>query len=105
MLTMLSNSLIQQHNANGLTCHITMKVASKDSSCSLVGWGARAGCAEVSTGSKEASKGKHGQKVCTEEYRWLRYSLEKDMCEYKQTATETPDVLALSATSEKNIRA
>jgi hypothetical protein len=44
-MTMLSNSLNQQHNANSLTCHITMKVVSEDSSCSMVGWGARAACA------------------------------------------------------------
>jgi hypothetical protein len=51
MITMLSNSLSQQHNVNRLTCHITMKVVSEDSSCSMVGLGARAACAEVSTGS------------------------------------------------------
>jgi hypothetical protein len=64
---MLSNSLIEQHDANRLTCHIKMKVVSEISSCSMVGWGARAACAEVSTGSVEDSKAKHGQKVCTEE--------------------------------------
>jgi hypothetical protein len=30
------HSRIQQHNANRLTCHITMKVVSEDSSCSIV---------------------------------------------------------------------
>jgi hypothetical protein len=63
MIAMLSNSLIQQQNANRLTCHITMKEVSEDSSCSMVGWGARAACAEVSTGSVGDSKAKHGQKV------------------------------------------
>jgi hypothetical protein len=50
---MLSNSLI---NVNRRTCHIAMKVVSADSFCSVVWWGARAVCAEVSTGSMEASK-------------------------------------------------
>jgi hypothetical protein len=36
-----------------------MKVVSEDSSCSMVWWGARAACAEVSTGQWEASKAKH----------------------------------------------
>jgi hypothetical protein len=49
-ILMLSNSLLQQHNVNRLTCHITMKVVSEDSSCSMVWWGARAACAEVSIG-------------------------------------------------------
>jgi hypothetical protein len=40
-----------------------MKVVSEDWSCSMVGWGARAACAEVSTGSVGASKAKHGHKV------------------------------------------
>jgi hypothetical protein len=72
MITMLSNILIQEHNVNRLACHITMKVVSENSSCSMVGWGARVACAEVSTGSVEASKanlgfrchmapGKHGR--------------------------------------------
>jgi hypothetical protein len=56
MITMLSNSLIQQHNVSRLTCHITIKVVSEDSCCSMIGWGARASCAEVFTGSVEASK-------------------------------------------------
>jgi hypothetical protein len=34
---MFSNSLIQQHNAIRLTCHITIKVVSEDSSCSMSG--------------------------------------------------------------------
>jgi hypothetical protein len=61
MIAMLSNPLIQRHDVNRWTCHIAMKVVSKDFSCSMVGWGARAACAEVSTGSVEASKAKHGQ--------------------------------------------
>jgi hypothetical protein len=61
MITMLSNSPIQQHNVNRLACHITMKVVSEGSCCSMARWGARAACAEVSTGSVEASKAKHGQ--------------------------------------------
>jgi hypothetical protein len=52
----ISNSLIQQQNVNRLARHITIKVVSEDSSCSMVGCGARAACAEVSTGSVEASK-------------------------------------------------
>jgi hypothetical protein len=66
MITMLSNSLIQQHNANRLTCHINMKVVSEDSSCSMVGRGARAACAEVSTGSVCDSKAAQ-KKVYTED--------------------------------------
>jgi hypothetical protein len=50
MITMLSNSLIQQHNMNWLTCYITIKVVSADSSWSVVWWGARAACAEVARG-------------------------------------------------------
>jgi hypothetical protein len=57
---MLSNSLIQQHNVKRLVCHATMKVASEDSFCSMVGWGARAACSEVSTESVEASKANLG---------------------------------------------
>jgi hypothetical protein len=49
-------------NANRLTRHITMKVVSEDFSCFMVGCGARAACAEVSTGSVEVSKAKQGQK-------------------------------------------
>jgi hypothetical protein len=75
-ITILPNSLIQQHNVNKLACHITMKVVAEDSSCSMVGWGARAACAEVSTGSVEASKAKHGQKVCTEGYYLIRYNID-----------------------------
>jgi hypothetical protein len=76
MITMHSNSLIQQHKANRLRSHITMKVVSDHSSCSMVGWGARAACAEVSTGLVEDSKAKHGQKkpVYTEEYNILHTS-------------------------------
>jgi hypothetical protein len=48
MIAMLTNSLLQQSNVNRLTCHITMKVVSEDSSCSMVWWSARAACAEVS---------------------------------------------------------
>jgi hypothetical protein len=60
MITMLSNSLIQQHNVNRLACHITMNIVSEDFSCSMVVGGARAACAEVSTGSMEASKANLG---------------------------------------------
>jgi hypothetical protein len=56
MTTMLSNSLIEELNVNRRTCHFGMKVVSADSFCSVVWWGARAACAEVSTGSVEASK-------------------------------------------------
>jgi hypothetical protein len=56
MITMLSNSLLQQHNVNRLTCQITMKVVSEDSSCSMVWWGARAACAEVSIGQRNPRK-------------------------------------------------
>jgi hypothetical protein len=59
MISMLSNSLIQQHNMNSLTWHITMKLVSADLSCSVVWWGASAACAEVSSGCVEASKAKH----------------------------------------------
>jgi hypothetical protein len=59
MITMLSNSRTQQHNVNRLACDITMEVESDDSSCSMLGWGAKAACAEVSTGSVEGSKAKH----------------------------------------------
>jgi hypothetical protein len=62
MITMLTNFLIQQNNSNILSCHITMKVVSEDSYCSLLGWVARVACAEVSTGSLEHLKAKHGQK-------------------------------------------
>jgi hypothetical protein len=75
-ITMLPNSLIQQYNVKKLACHITMK----DSSSSMVGWGARAACAEVSTGSVEASKAKHGQKVCTEGYYLIRYNNDINTC-------------------------
>jgi hypothetical protein len=37
-----------------------MKRVSADSSCSVVWYDARAACAEVSTGSMEASEAKHG---------------------------------------------
>jgi hypothetical protein len=37
-----------------------MNVVSADSICSLVWWGGRADCAEVSTGSVEASKARLG---------------------------------------------
>jgi hypothetical protein len=40
-----------------------MKVASADSSCSVVWWGARAACAEVSTGSVEASQARPGSRT------------------------------------------
>jgi hypothetical protein len=60
MITMLSNSLIKQLNVSRRTCHIAIKVVSTDSFCSVVWWGARAACAEVSTGSVEASKARLG---------------------------------------------
>jgi hypothetical protein len=60
MITMLSNSIIEQLNMNRRTGHIAMKVVSADSFCSVVWWGARAACAEVSTGSVEASKANLG---------------------------------------------
>jgi hypothetical protein len=60
MIIMLSNSLIKQLNVNRRTCHIAMKVVSADSFSSVVLWGARAACAEVSTGSLEASRAKLG---------------------------------------------
>jgi hypothetical protein len=67
MITVLSNYLIQQHNANRLTRHITMEVVSEDSSCSMAGWGTLVACAEVSTGSVEDSNAKHGQQLYAEE--------------------------------------
>jgi hypothetical protein len=42
------------------TAQCEVKVVSADSSCSVVWWGLRAACPEVSTGSIEASKAKHG---------------------------------------------
>jgi hypothetical protein len=60
MIKILTNSISQQHNVNRLTCHITMKVGSEVFWCSMVGWGARGACAEVSTGSVEASKARQG---------------------------------------------
>jgi hypothetical protein len=60
MITMLSNSLIPQLNVSRRTCHISIKVVSADSFCAVVWWGATAACAEVSTGSKEASKARLG---------------------------------------------
>jgi hypothetical protein len=54
MITMLSNSINQQHNVNRLTCHITMKIVSAGSSDSMVGLGARGACAEMPPGSVEA---------------------------------------------------
>jgi hypothetical protein len=60
MITMLSNSLIEQLNVNRRTCHIAMKVISSESFSPVVWWGARAACAEASTGSVEASKARLG---------------------------------------------
>jgi hypothetical protein len=60
MITMLCNSLIKQDNVNRLTCHITMKFVSADSSCSVIWQGARGACAEVSTEFVEASKARLG---------------------------------------------
>jgi hypothetical protein len=68
MITVLSNYLIQQHNANRLTSHITMKVVSEDSCYSMAGWGTLVACAEVYAGSVEDWNAKHGQQLCTEEY-------------------------------------
>jgi hypothetical protein len=62
MIALLSNYLIEQLNVNRRTCHIAMKVVSAGSFCSMVWWGARAVCAEVSTGSVEASKARLGFK-------------------------------------------
>jgi hypothetical protein len=59
-ITMLSNSLTKQLDVNRRTCHIAMKVVSADSFCSVDWWGARAACAEVPTGSVEASKARLG---------------------------------------------
>jgi hypothetical protein len=56
MITMLSNSLIEQLNVNRRTCYIAMTLVSADSFCSVVWWGAKAVCAEVFTGYMEASK-------------------------------------------------
>jgi hypothetical protein len=58
MMTMLSDSLIQKHNEQIDMSHHHEE--SEAFSCSMVGWVARAACAEVSTGSREASKAKHG---------------------------------------------
>jgi hypothetical protein len=55
MITMLSNSLIEQLNVNRRTCNMAMTVVFADSFCSVVWWAARAACAEVFTGSVEAS--------------------------------------------------
>jgi hypothetical protein len=60
MIILLSNSLIEQLNVNRRTCHIAMKVVSADSFSSVVWWGARAACAEVSTGFVEALKARLG---------------------------------------------
>jgi hypothetical protein len=60
MITMLSNCLIEQLNVSRRACDIAMKVVSADSFCSMVGWVARAACAEVSAGSVEASNARLG---------------------------------------------
>jgi hypothetical protein len=72
MITMLS--LIEQLNVK---CHIAMNVVSTDSSCSVVWWGARPACAEVSTGSVEALKARLGFKshMALEEYTYRRLLL------------------------------
>jgi hypothetical protein len=54
---MLSYSRIEQLNVRRSTCNIVVKVASADSFCSVVWWGARAGCAKVSTGSAKVRLG------------------------------------------------
>jgi hypothetical protein len=53
-MTMLSDSPIQKHNEQIDMSH--HHEASGAFSCSMVGWVARAACAEVSTGAREASK-------------------------------------------------
>jgi hypothetical protein len=63
MITMPSNSLNQQHNLNRLACHITLKVVSDDSYCSMVGWGARAACAEVARGVYGLLKGQRSPEL------------------------------------------
>jgi hypothetical protein len=60
MITILSNSLVEQLNVNTRTYNIAMKVVSAHSFCSVVWCGARATCAEVSTWSLEASKARLG---------------------------------------------
>jgi hypothetical protein len=60
MIPMLSNSLIEQLNVNRRLCHIAMKAVSADFLCSVVWWGARAACADVSMVSVEASKDRLG---------------------------------------------
>jgi hypothetical protein len=59
-MTMLFNSLIERLNVNRRTFHIAMKVLLADCICSVVWWGARAACAEVSTGFVGASKARLG---------------------------------------------
>jgi hypothetical protein len=49
-----------------------MKIASADSTCSMVLWNARAACAEVSTGSVEALKSKHGPRLYLSRTKQLR---------------------------------
>jgi hypothetical protein len=63
MIKMRFNSLIQQHNMNWLICHITMKVVSADSSCSVVWWGARAACAEVARRLYGLLEGQHSPRA------------------------------------------
>jgi hypothetical protein len=60
IIAIFYNSPIPQHNVNWSTCHIAMEVVPADSFCSVVWWGARAPCAEVSTRSVEASKARLG---------------------------------------------
>jgi hypothetical protein len=66
-------------------CHITKKVISADSSCSVVWWGSRAVCAEVSTGSVEASEARLGVGL---PYGLLRFQFNPKYMEdsYKKTA-------------------
>jgi hypothetical protein len=73
MITVLSNSVTQQHSVSRLTWHVTIKGVSADSSCSVVWWGARAACTEVSAGSVETWKAKLGLKGL------LDYMLQKCM--------------------------
>jgi hypothetical protein len=59
-MAMLTIPLIEQLNVNRRTYGIAMNVLLADSFCSVVWWGAWAACAEVSTGSVEASKARLG---------------------------------------------
>jgi hypothetical protein len=75
MITMLSNSLIEQLNGNRRTCHIAMNLVSAHSVFSMAWWGARAACAEMSTGSMEASKARLG-------FRYIQSPLDNSAHDY-----------------------